>query len=51
MVSEAILKCIKNIKNYKKGYADRCFNYFTRCVEHSIWTTLSKHYRHMNLVR
>jgi len=40
MVSAALLKCIKNIKNFKEEYADRCFNYFTRCVEHSFWTTL-----------
>ena len=51
MVSEAVLKCIKNIKNFKKEYADRCFNYFTRCCEHAIWTLLSKHYKHVNLIR
>ena len=48
MESEALLKCIKNIKNFKKEYADKCFCYFTRCVEHSFWTTLSKHYKYMN---
>lgn len=51
MTSEALLKCIKNIKNFKKEYADKCFNYFTRCVEHSFWTTLAKHYKHINLQR
>lgn len=51
MISDAILKCIRNIKNYKPEYADCSFNYFTRCVEHSFWTTLGKHYKHMNNVR
>ena len=51
MVSAALLKCIKNIKNYKKEYADKSFNYFTRCVEHSFWETLSRHYRQANMVR
>lgn len=48
MASDALLKCIKNIKNFKPQYADFCFCYFTRCVEHSFWTTLAKHYRYMN---
>ena len=51
MESEALLKCIKNIKNFKKDYADKCFCYFTRCVEHSFWMTLAKHYKHINLQR
>lgn len=51
MISAALEKCIKNIKNYKKEYADKCFNYFTRCCEHSFWTTLGKYYKHMNNVR
>ena len=51
MVSAALEKCIKNIKNYKKEYADKCFNYFTRCCEHAIWATLSKYYKNMNIIR
>jgi len=51
MVSAAMEKCIRNIKNYKAEYADRCFNYYTRCVEHAIWTVLKKHYRAMNISR
>lgn len=51
MISDAVLKCIRNIKNYKREYADSAFNYYTRCVEHSFWATLGKHYKHMNNVR
>ena len=51
MVSAALEKAIKNIKNYKKEYADKCFNYWTRCVEHAFWSTLGKHYKYMNMVR
>ena len=51
MVSNAVMKMIKNIKNYKKEYADKCFNYWTRCVEHAFWSTLGKHYKYMNMVR
>lgn len=51
MVSDAIMKMIKNIHNYKPEFKDKCFNYWTRCCEHSFWTTLGKHYKHMNMVR
>ena len=51
MISDAVVKMIKNIHNYKKEYADKCFNYLTRCCEHSFWSTLSKHYKYMNMVR
>ena len=51
MKSEALLKCIKNIKNYMKEYADKCFNYYTRCTEHAFWQVLSKHYKQMNITR
>lgn len=51
MISDAIVKMIKNIHNYKPEYKDKCFNYFTRCCEHSFWSTLGKHYKHMNMVR
>jgi len=51
MVSAALEKCVKNIKNYNAEYADRCFNYYTRCCEHAIWTVLKKHYRQMNIRR
>lgn len=51
MVSAALEKCVRNIKNYKSEYADRCFNYFTRASEHAIWEVLKKHYRYVNLKR
>lgn len=51
MVSAALIKCIKNIKNYKPQYADKCFAYFTRCVEHAFWSVLGKYYKHINMVR
>ena len=51
MVSAALEKCIRNIKNYRTEYADRCFNYYTRCAEHAFWTYLARHYRHVNVVR
>lgn len=51
MASAALLKCIKNIKNYKKEYADKCFNYFTRCTEQAFWEVLNSHYKYMNIIR
>ena len=51
MVSDAIMKMVKNIHNYRPEFKDRCFNYWTRCCEHSFWTTLGKHYKYMNMVR
>ena len=51
MVSAALEKAIKNIHNYKPQYKDKCFNYWTRCVEHAFWSTLGKHYKYMNMVR
>ena len=51
MVSAALLKCVKNIKNYKKEKADSCFNYYTRCAEHAFWDVLGKHYKQMNIQR
>ena len=51
MVSAAMEKSIKNIHNYKPQYKDKCFSYWTRCVEHAFWSTLGKHYKYMNMVR
>ena len=51
MCSAALLKCIKNIHNYKPERATACFNYYTRCAEHAFWDVLGKHYKHMNIVR
>lgn len=51
MASAALLKCIRNIKNYKPEKADACFNYYTRCTEHAFWEVLGKHYKQMNAQR
>ena len=51
MVSAALLKCLKNIKNYKKEKASSCFNYYTRCAEHAFWEFLAKHYKQLNIQR
>ena len=51
MTSAALLKCTKNIKNYKKERAGVCFNYYTKCTEHAFWETLGKHYKHVNMIR
>ena len=51
MTSAALVKCIKNIKNYKPERASNCFNYYTRCTEHAFWEVLGKHYRQINIRR
>lgn len=51
MISAALLKCIKNIKNFKAAYSSKCFNYFTRCTEHAFWEVLGKHYKQLNIQR
>ena len=51
LVSSALVKCCKNIHNFKPQYADRCFNYYTRCTEHAFWDVLTKHYKQLNIKR
>lgn len=51
LVSAALVKCIKNIHNFKPERADTCFNYYTRCTEHAFWEVLGKHYRQINIQR
>ena len=51
LVSAALVKCIKNIHNFKPERADTCFNYYTRCCETSFWATLAQHYKQMNIQR
>ena len=51
LVSAALVKCIKNIHNFKPERADTCFNYYTRCTEHAFWEVLSKYYKQMNIQR
>ena len=51
LVSAALIKCIKNIHNFKPEKGGSCFNYYTRCAEHAFWGVLAKHYRHLNTQR
>lgn len=51
MTSAALVKCIKNIHNFKLEYANKCFNYYTRTTECAFFEVLSKHYKHKNLMR
>lgn len=49
MKSAALIKCLKNVHNFKEQYSDCCFNYYTRCCEHAFFEVLGKHYKHINL--
>ena len=49
MTSAALIKCLKNVHNFKEKYADKCFNYYTRVTEHAFFEVLGKHYRHVNI--
>ena len=51
MVSAALIKCIKNIHNYKEEYRDKCFNYYTRVTEHAFFEVIGQHYKHVNILR
>lgn len=51
LISAALLKCIKNIHNFKPEYADRCFNYYTRCTECAFFDVLGIHYKQRNIKR
>ncbi len=48
MVSDAVLKIIRNLKNMKEEYKDSFFNYFTRTAFTAYVTYLGKHYKEMN---
>jgi len=51
MVGDAIIKVFKNLKNMKEEKKDQFFNYITLCVQCSFYSTLQKHYKHVNVVR
>lgn len=51
LVSEALLKCIKAVKNYKPERRASCFAYYTRAIETSNFDQLEKHYRQINIKR
>lgn len=51
MVSAALEKLIKNIKNYNPKYRGSVFSYCTRCAEQGFLAYLIKHYRFINQKR
>lgn len=51
LVSAALVKCVKNIHNFKPERSGSCFNYYTRCTEHAFWEVLSKYYKQKNIQR
>lgn len=51
MVSVALEKMIRNIKNFKPQYRKCAFSYFTRCAEQGFWGYLVKYYKHLNKQR
>ena len=51
LVSAALIKCIKNIHNFKPEKGGSCFNYYTRCTEHAFWEVLIRYYKQLNLQR
>lgn len=51
LVSDAILKVFKNLKNMKEEKKDSFFNYITRTCYCSFYYTLSKHYKYVNARR
>ena len=51
MVSEAVLKCIKNLKNLKEERKGSFFNYLTRCCYCAFYYFLSRYYKHVNIRR
>lgn len=51
MVADAVLKCIKNLKNYNPEKRKAAFNYFTLCTHCSFISSLQKYYKHKNMMR
>lgn len=52
MVSDGVMKCIKNLKNIKGEFNGRqIFNYLTRACFTAIYDYLSDHYKEVNLKR
>jgi DNA-directed RNA polymerase specialized sigma subunit len=51
LASEAVLKCIKAVKNYKPERRASCFAYYTRVIDTSNFDQLEKHYRQINIKR
>lgn len=51
MTGDAVLKVFRNLKNMREERRGSFFNYVTLCVQCSFWTSLARHYRHVNLIR
>jgi hypothetical protein len=51
MVSAALEKSIRNIKNWKPERRASSFSYFTMCCEQAFLAFLIKHYRYVNQKR
>ena len=51
MISEGLIKCIKNIKNFSPEKADGVFAYYTRACWCAFIQVLKSKYRHANLIR
>ena len=51
MASAALIKCLKNVHNFKEEYSDKAFSYYTRCCEFAFWEVLGKHYMQKNIER
>lgn len=49
MVSDALLKVFKNLKNMKEEMKESFFPYICRTIYCSIYTTLGRHYKYINL--
>lgn len=50
MVSEAVLKMLRNLKNIRADKRDSLFSYFTLCANCAYLTYLRKKYRRMELM-
>ena len=51
MISDGVIKIIKNLKNMKEEYKSSFFSYWTRCVWTSSIVYLKKHYKDVNFKR
>lgn len=51
LVSDALVKVFKNLKNMKEEKKDSFFNYISRTCYCSFYATLAKHYKYINARR
>lgn len=48
MISDGVIKIIKNLKNMKEEYKSSFFSYWTRCIWTASIVYLGKHYKNIN---